>query len=135
MELRGKIVSISRNTVDVGIIQESKTCENCSACPKKMGVQDIVRVAAIKGISVGQEVIVRGNKNWFIKNRIMLIVIAFVSGMIITETISRTTSIRIHSKNIHILVGSIFTLVVSFLLWIKKPRYLFKIDLVKGEKV
>lgn len=134
MEIRGKIVSIHGNVAEVCIITENKACGSCSACPKKMGIQDIIRVAAIEGIQVGQEVVVHSNKNWFAKNRWLVIVIAFVLGLIITEAISMVVSFGVHHKNIDILGAGIVTVIVSIIVWMKRPHYLFRIELTRRGK-
>ncbi|TLD43681.1 MAG: hypothetical protein JETT_0112 [Candidatus Jettenia ecosi] len=134
MEIRGKIVSIHGNSAEVCIILENKACGSCSACPKKMGVQDIVQVAVIEGVQVGQEVVLRSNKNWFTKNTWIIIVIAFVLGLIITEAISMAVSFGAYRKNIDILGASIVTVIVSIIVWLKRPQYLFRIELTKRGK-
>ena len=78
-------MSISGDVAEVCIIRENTACGSCSACPKKMGVRDITKVAAIKGIQNGQEVVLRDNINWFFKNRIMLVLVAFVLGIIVNS--------------------------------------------------
>ncbi|MCF6158515.1 MAG: hypothetical protein E3K32_08055 [wastewater metagenome] len=134
MEIKGKVLSVSHGVADVCIIREGKACGNCSACPKKTGVQDTVQVVAGKGIRVGQEVILRSNKDWFAQNWIMSAVAAFVLGMIVTEAILKVISINIHHTNIDIVGGVILTGVFFCLLWLKKPRYLFRIETKEEEK-
>jgi len=127
MQIRGKVVSISGDVAEVCIIRENTACGNCSTCLKKMGVRDITKVAAIKGIQIGQEVVLRDNINWFFKNRIMLVLVAFVLGIIVTEASSVIVSFGTYRGGIDLLVGGIFTLIVLVVSLVKKPRYLFRI--------
>jgi hypothetical protein len=131
MEIRGNVLSVSGNVAEVCIInRERKACENCSACPQETGTQDSIRVAAVPGIRTGQEVILQSNKNWFIRNKILLIVIAFVLGMVITEAIGKLVSFGTYSRNITMAGGITASVIVSCIVWIKRPQYLFKIKLV-----
>lgn len=132
MQIRGKVVSISGDVAEVCIIRENTACGSCSACPKKMGVRDITKVAAIKGIQIGQEVVLRDNINWFFKNRIMLVLVAFVLGIIVTEALSAIVSFGTYRGGIDLLVGGILTLIVLVVSWVKKPRYLFRIEQIEG---
>src|SRR3989304_3666709 len=127
MQIRGKVVSISGDFAEVCIIKENTACGSCSTCLKKMGVRDITKVAAIKGIQIGQEVVLRDNINWFFKNRIMLVLVAFVLGIIVTEASSVIVSFGTYRGGIDLLVGGIFTLIVLVVSLVKKPRYLFRI--------
>jgi hypothetical protein len=97
-----------------------------------MGVRDITKVAAIKGIQIGQEVVLRDNTNWFCKNRIMLVLVAFVLGIIVTEASSVIVSFGTYRGGIDLLVGGILTLIVLVVSWVKKPRYLFRIEQIEG---
>ena len=127
MQIRGKVVSISGDVAEVCIIRENTACGSCSTCLKKMGVRDITKVAAVKGIQIGQEVVLRDNISWFSKNRIMLVVAAFVSGIILTEVASTIISFGSYRGGMDLLVGGILTLMVLIVSWVKKPRYLFRI--------
>lgn len=127
MQIRGKVVSITGNVAEVCIIRENTACGSCSTCLKKMGVRDITKVAAIKGIQTGQEVVLRDNISWFVKNRIMLVVAAFVSGIILTEVASTIISFGSYRGGMDLLVGGILTLIVLIVSWLRKPRYLFRI--------
>jgi len=127
MQIRGKVVSITGNVVEVCIIRENTACGSCSACLKKIGVRDITKVAAIKGIQIGQEVFLRDNISWFVKNRIMLVVVAFVLGIILTEVTSTIVSFGTYRSGIDLFVGGVLTLIVLVVSWVKKPRYLFRI--------
>ena len=127
MQIRGKVVSISGDVAEVCIIRENTACGSCSTCLKKMGVRDITKVAAIKGIQIGQEVVLRDNINWFSKNRIILVVAAFVSGIILTEAASTVISFGSYRGGMDLLVGGILTSIVLIVSWVKKPRYLFRI--------
>lgn len=120
------------NVAEVCIIKENIACESCFACPKKMGVRDVIKTAAVKGVQVGQEVILCENTNWFIKNRIMFVIIAFVSGIIITETIPKLVSFGAHRGGMDLLGGGILTIVTLIVSWIKKPKYTFRIERIKG---
>ena len=132
MQIRGKVVSISGDVAEVCIIRENTACGSCSTCLKKMGVRDITKVSAIKGIQIGQEVVLRDNINWFSKNRIILVVAAFVSGIILTEAASTVISFGSYRGGMDLLVGGILTLMVLIVSWIKKPRYLFRIEPIEG---
>ena len=127
MQIRGKVVSISGDFAEVCIIRENTACGSCSTCLKKMGVRDITKVAAIKGIQIGQEVVLRDNITWFIKNRIMLVLVAFVLGIIVTEAASAVVSFGTYRGGIDLLVGGMLSLIVLVVSWVKKPRYLFRI--------
>ena len=132
MQIRGKIISISDDTAEVCIITENAACGSCPTCPKKMGVRDVIKVAAVKDIQVGQEVVLSDTKNWFTKNKIVFVVIAFVLGIILTETMSTIISLSTYRKEVDLLGGSILTIIALVVSWIKRPRYLFRIDLMKG---
>ena len=132
MQIRGKVVSISGDFAEVCIIRENTACGSCSTCLKKMGVRDITKVAAIKGIQMGQEVVLRDNITWFFKNRIMLVLVAFVLGIIVTEAAATIVSFGTYRGAIDLLVGGILTLIVLVVSWVKKPRYLFRIEQIEG---
>ena len=132
MQIRGKVVSISGDVAEVCIIRENTVCGSCSTCLKKMGVRDITKVAAIKGIQMGQEVVLRDNITWFFKNRIMLVLVAFVLGIIVTEAAATIVSFGTYRGAIDLLVGGILTLIVLVVSWVKKPRYLFRIEQIEG---
>ena len=132
MQIRGKVVSISGDFAEVCIIRENTACGSCSTCLKKMGVRDITKVAAIKGIQMGQEVVLRDNITWFFKNRIMLVLVAFVLGIIVAEAAATIVSFGTYRGAIDLLVGGILTLIVLVVSWVKKPRYLFRIEQIEG---
>lgn len=134
MQIRGKILSISCNVAEVCIIRENTACESCSACPKKMGIRDIITVAAINGIRIGQEVVLRETRNWFIKNKIVVALLAFVLGIILTESISTIVSFGAYRTEFDLLGGGLITIIIMMVLRIKRPRYLFKIALAEGGK-
>ena len=125
-------MSISGDFAEVCIIRENTACGSCSTCLKKMGVRDITKVAAIKGIQIGQEVVLRDNITWFLKNRIMLVLVAFVLGIIVTEAAATIISFGTYRGAIDLLVGGILTLIVLVVSWVKKPRYLFRIEQIEG---
>ncbi len=127
MQIRGKVVSITGDVAEVCIIRENTACGSCSTCLKKMGVKDITKVAAIKGIQIGQEVVLRDNISWFIKNRIMLVVAAFVFGIILIEATSTIVSFGRDRGEMALLAGGMLTLIVLIVSWVRKPRYLFRI--------
>jgi hypothetical protein len=127
MQIRGKVVSISGDVAEVCIIRDNTACGSCSTCLKKMGVRDITKVAAVKGIQIGQEVVLRDNINWLSKNRIILVVAAFVSGIILTEVTSTIISFGSSGGGMDLVVGGILTLIVLIVSWVRKPRYLFRI--------
>ncbi len=128
MQIRGKVVSITGDVAEVCIIRENTACGSCSTCLKKMGVKDITKVAAIKGIQIGQEVVLRDNISWFIKNRIMLVVAAFVFGIILIEATSTIVSFGRYRGEMALLAGGMLTLIVLIVSWVRKPRYLFRIE-------
>ncbi|MCK6469805.1 MAG: SoxR reducing system RseC family protein [Candidatus Brocadia sinica] len=130
MQIRGKILSISGNIAEVCIIKENVTCGSCSACPKKLGVRDILKVAAIDGIQIGQEVVLHDTKNWLMKNKIVFSLLAFVSGIILTEFISKIISFGAYHKQIDLLGSGMATVIALVVLWVKRPRYLFRIELI-----
>ena len=132
MKIRGRIIAISGNVVEVCIIRENTACGSCSTCPKKMGIRDVIKVAAVKGIQIGQEVVLSDNKTWLSKNKIAFGLIAFVVGIILTETISTIISLSAYRKEIDLLGGGLLTLMVLVILWTKRPRYLLRIDLMEG---
>lgn len=134
MQIRGKVVSITGSVAEVCIIRENTACGSCSVCPKKMGVRDTTKVAAVKGIQIGQEVVLRDNISWFIKNKIMLVVAAFVLGNILTEVTSTIVSFGTYRGGMALLVGGILTLIMLIVSWIRKPRYLFRIEQIEGGK-
>ena len=134
MQIRGKIISISGNVGEVCIIKENTACGSCSTCLKKMGIRDIIKVAAINGIRVGQEVVLRDTKNWLTKNKIVFALLAFVSGIILTELISKIISFGAYHKEIDLLGGGLVMMVMLFVLWVKRPQYLFRIELIEGGK-
>ena len=127
MQIRGKVVSITGSVAEVCIIRENTACGNCSVCPTKMGVKDITKVTAIEGIQIGQEVVLCDNMNWFKKNRIMLVVSAFVLGIIVTEIASNIVSFGRYRGEIALLAGGMLTVIVFVVSWVRKPRYLFRI--------
>ena len=135
MKIRGKVVSVSGDVAEVCIIRENAACESCSACPKKMGVRDSTRVAAVGGVQVGQVVVLRDNINWFFKNRIMLVLVAFVLGIILTEATSAIVSFGTYRGGMDLLAGGILTFIVLVVSWFKKPRYLFRIEQIEGGRI
>ncbi|MCF6154219.1 MAG: hypothetical protein E3K36_02985 [Candidatus Brocadia sp.] len=134
MQIRGKVISISGKVAEVCIIKENTACGSCSTCLKKMGVRDIIKVAAISGIQIGQEVVLHDTKNWLRKNKIVFSLLAFVSGIILTEFISKIISFGAYHKEIDLLGGSLVMIIMLLVLWVKRPQYLFRIDLIKGGK-
>ena len=134
MQIRGKVLSISGSVAEVCIIRDSIACGDCSACLKKLGLHDIIKVATVKKLQVNQEVVLKDNKNWFIKNRIIFIVIGFVLGVIITEALSAIIFFGVNRGGIDLLGGGVSTIIVAVILWIKRPRYYYKIERIE-EKV
>ena len=86
-----------------------------------------MNVEAINGIQIGQEVVLLRNTSWFLKNRIMIALVAFVLGVIVTETASAIISFDTRSGGIDIIMGGICTLIVLVVSSVKKPKYLFRI--------
>lgn len=134
MEIRAKVMSISGKVAEVCIIKENTLCVSCAACPKKMGVHDIIKVAAINGIEIGQEVLLRDTKSWLTKNKILFSLLAFVSGIILAEFISKIISFGAYHKEIDLLGGGLVMIVMLLVLWVKRPQYFFRIDLMEGRK-
>lgn len=135
MQLRGKIISISCGVAEVCIIREKTACENCSACPKKIGIHDSITVAAINGIQIGQEVVLRDARNWFTKNKMVSVLLAFVLGIILTDAISSVVSFGHYRTEIDLFSGGLITIITVLVLWIKRPRYLFKIALAERGRI
>lgn len=134
MQIRGKILSISGSVAEVCIIKENTACGSCATCLKKLGVRDSIKVAAIKGIQIGQEVVLHDTKNWFMKNKIVFVLFAFVSGIILTELMSKIISFGAYNKEIDLLGGGLVMIVTLLVLWVKRPQYLFRIELMEGGK-
>ncbi|MFN3533349.1 MAG: SoxR reducing system RseC family protein [Candidatus Brocadia sp.] len=134
MQIRGRIISISGKVAEVCIIKENTACGSCATCSKKMGVRDIIKVAAVDGIQIGQEVVLHDTKNWFTKNKIVFSLLAFVSGIILTEFISKIISFGAYHKEIDLLGGGLAMIVMLVVLWVRRPQYLFRIDLSEGGK-
>ncbi|MGQ3685887.1 MAG: hypothetical protein ACUBOA_12910 [Candidatus Loosdrechtia sp.] len=134
MKIRGKVTAVSGNVAGVCIIRETKGCESCSACPKKADTGDSILVASVPGIMIGQEVILKTNKNWFIRNKILFIVIAFVLGMILAEAIGKFLSSGVFSRNSTMAGGIIAVAIALCIIWMKRPQYLFTIESIeRGE--
>lgn len=135
MQLRGKVLSISGDVAEICIINTGDVkCGSCFACPQKMGVQNTVKVPVIKGIQIGQEVILLDNKDLFTKNKILCMVVAFVLGVITTEVVTSAVALDIYKKEMDILGGGISAFIMLVMLWIKMPKYRFRIKLINGEK-
>jgi hypothetical protein len=134
MRLSGKIVAISGNEADVCLIEEKKVCESCSTCPKKMGVHDVIKVASIKGILIGQEIVLCDTISWFTKNRILLVVSAFVFGIIIAEAIATNIPFGAYRRAIDFTIGGMFAAVIYAISWFKKPKYLFRIEQISEKQ-
>lgn len=134
MQIRGKIISISDNVAAVCVIRENTACGSCSACPKKMGIQDIIKVAAINGIQTGQEVVLHDTKNWFTKNKTVFALLAFVSGIIVTELLSKIISFGAYHKQVDLSGGGLTMAIMLVVLWVRRTRYLFRIELREGGK-
>lgn len=134
MVMRGRVVSISNGVAKVCIIKERTVCGMCSACPKKTGTNESVDVEAIKGTRVGQEVVIRNNRNWLSRHKTMCALVAFISGVMITEALSVIVPFGAHRKEFDLFGGGVFTIIVAIVSWIFRPRYLLRIELIKGEK-
>lgn len=135
MQIRGKIVSVSGDIAEVCVIKENTVCGSCSSCPKKIGVRDVVKVAATKGMLVDNEVVLCENTNWVIKNRIIFVLIAFVLGIIMMEAVSKIFSFGAYSGGVDLLGGGILTIIFLVVLWIKRPRFPFRIERVEGRRM
>lgn len=135
MQIRGKVVFISGKVAEVCIIKENTACGSCATCPKKMGVRDIIKVAAIDGIQIGQEVVLHDTKNWFTRHKVVFSLLAFVSGCMLTEFMSKVISFGAYHKEIDLLGGGLAMTVMLIVLWVMRPRYLFRIELKEGGKI
>ncbi len=133
MRLSGKIVAISGNEAEVCLIEGKKACESCSTCPKKMGVHDVIKVASVKGILIGQEIVLCDTISWFTKNRILLAVSAFVFGVIIAEAIAAIIPYGAYRRAIDFTLGGILAAGVYSISWFKKPKYLFRIEQISDK--
>ncbi len=134
MQVRGKVISISGKVAEVCVIKEDITCGSCSTCPKKMGVRDIIKVAVINGIRIGQEVVLHDTKNWFTKNKIVFVLLAFVVGVILAELLAKIISFGAYHKEVDLFGGGLTTMIMLIVLWFKRPQYLFRIELIEGGK-
>jgi hypothetical protein len=134
MEIRGRVISLSNGVAKVCIVKENTTCGECSACPAKMGIRDVVSAEAVKGVLVGDVVVLKDNRSWFVKNNIMLVIAAFVLGVMITEAISAAASFNAYRKEIDLLGGCIAAIIEAIIARFLKPKYYFRIELIKGEK-
>ncbi len=133
IQIRGKILSVSGGIAEVCIIKKHGTCESCSTCPKKTGIQDVVKVRTIQGIQVGQEVVLLSKRNLFTRNKIMLAVIAFVFGIIMTEIIASTAALTFYRTEVDILGGCISMFLLLLIVWMKSPKDLYTIQLIEGK--
>lgn len=132
MQIRGKVISISGKVAEVCIIKENTACGSCSACPKKMGMHDVIKVAATERVQVGQEVILCDTRNWLFRNKIVFSVLAFVSGIIVAEFMSMVISFGSRHKEIDVLAGGLAMIIMVIIVWLKRPRYLFRMELREG---
>ncbi len=134
MRLSGKIVAISGNEAEVCLREEKKACESCSTCPKKLGVYDVIKVASVKGIFMGQEIVLCDTISWFTKNRILLVVSAFIFGIIIAEAIATIIPFGAYRRAIDFTIGGILAAGVYSILWFIKPKYLFRIEQISEKQ-
>ena len=132
MEIRGTVVSIFHGIADICVIKEKAACGDCSACPTKSGVSDVMKVAAIEGLQVGQRVVLRDAKNWFMRNKITLILIAFVAGVIMSELMSLIAPFGVYRNDADVFGGCLLTTIVLAVLWMKRSRYPFRIARIEG---
>lgn len=132
MEIRGTVVSIFHGIADICVIKEKAVCGTCSACPKKAGVNDVIKVAVIGGLQVGQKVVLHDTKNWFMRNKITLILIAFVSGVIMSELLSLIAPFGVYKNEVDVFGGCLLTTIVLAVLWMKRSRYPFRIERIEG---
>ncbi len=114
------------------MIKEKAACGDCSACPTKSGVNGVMKVAVIGGLQVGQKVVLRDTKNWFVRNKITLILIAFVVGVIISELLSLIVPFGVYRNDADVFGGCLLTTIVLAVLWMKRPRYPFRIARIEG---
>ncbi len=131
MEIRGAVVSIINRVAEVRVIKEKAACGDCSACPTKAGVSDIMKVSVAAGLQVGQKVVLRDTKNWFVRNKITLVLIAFVAGVIISELMSLITPFGVYRNDADVFGGCLLTTIVLAVLWTKRPRYPFRITSIE----
>ena len=126
------MVSIFDGVAEVCVIQEKAVCGDCSACPTKAGVSDVMKVAVVGGLQVGQKVVLRDTKNWFVRNKITLTLIAFVAGVIMSELMSLITPFGVCKNDADLFGGCLLATIVLAVLWIKRPRYPFRIAGIEG---
>lgn len=114
------------------MIKEKAVCGDCTACPAKAGVSDVMKVAVTGGLQVGQKVVLHDTKNWFVRNKITLTLIAFVVGVIISELMSLITPFGVYRNDADVFGGCLLTTIVLTVLWMKRPRYPFRITRIEG---
>ncbi len=114
-------------------MKEPVECGSCSTCPKKMGVRDIIKVAALHGIQVGQEVMLEDTTNWFTRNKILFALLSFVAGIIWTELLTMIISFGAYHTAADLFGGGLTMMALLIVLWIKRQKYLFRIKMIEGE--
>ena len=132
MEIRGTVVSIFHGTAEVCVIKEKAVCGDCTACPAKVGVRDVMQVAVTMGLQVGQKVVLHDTKNWFVRNKITFTLIAFVVGVIMSELMSLIIPFGVYRNDADVFGGCLLTTIVLTVLWMKRPRYPFRITRIEG---
>jgi len=134
MNIRGKVVSISKSYAEVCILENDTTCGSCTACPKKQVLRETIKVAPIKGIHIGQEVVLQENKNWLNKNKIVTAVLGFIAGVIIAEAISLTISYGVYRTKIDMLAGCLMIIISLIVARFTRRNFRFRIKLIKRGK-
>lgn len=114
------------------MIKEKAVCGDCTACPAKAGVSDVMKVAVTVGLQVGQRVVLHDTKNWFVRNKITFTLIAFVVGVIMSELMSLIMPFGVYRNDADVFGGCLLTTIVLTVLWMKRPRYLFRITRIEG---
>ena len=132
MEIRGNVVSIFHGIADICVIKEKAVCGDCTACPAKAGVSDVMKVAVTEGLQVGQRVVLHDTKNWFVRNKITFTLIAFVVGVIMSELMSLIIPFGVYRNDADVFGGCLLTMIVLAVLWMKRSRYPFRIARIEG---
>lgn len=132
-QMIGRIVSVSEECAEVCIVDTQGACSNCSSCPKKTGTKDIIKVAALNNVKVGQLVILRDNRNWINKNKIISSIGGFIFGVILSEVFSKITAFRTYRSEYDFIGGGIMVVIMIILIKITKPNYCLRMEMY-GEK-
>ncbi|GJQ48103.1 hypothetical protein KsCSTR_32240 [Candidatus Kuenenia stuttgartiensis] len=132
-QMIGRIVSLSEECAEVCIVDTQSACSNCSSCPKKTGTKDIIKVAGLNKVKAGQLVILRDNRNWINKNKIISLIGGFIFGVILSEVFSKIIVFRTYRSEYDFIGGGIMVVIMIILIKITKPNYCLRMELY-GEK-